>query len=85
MFIEQNYGVSHQKVIRNSIRSHAAELLDYKKDIQTQSWEVVPRSQKSSDGGGGEDLSYVEPTPKQKQKRYNRKKYSSSDSTSDLQ
>jgi len=85
MFIEQNYGVSHQKVIRNSIRSHAAELLDYKKDIQTQNWEVVPRSQKSSDGGGGEDLSYVEPTPKQKQKRYNRKKYSSSDSTSDLQ
>ncbi len=34
MFIEQNYGASQQKSIRQSIRSHTAELLEFKKDVQ---------------------------------------------------
>ncbi|MBF0491455.1 MAG: type II secretion system secretin GspD [Deltaproteobacteria bacterium] len=34
MFVEQNYGASQQKMIRESIRSHASELLEFKKDIQ---------------------------------------------------
>jgi len=39
MFIEQNYGQSQQKAIRESIRTHAAELLEFKKDIQLQNYQ----------------------------------------------
>jgi general secretion pathway protein D len=42
MFIEQNYGQSQQKMIRESIRSHAAELLEFKKDIQLQQYQFEP-------------------------------------------
>lgn len=34
MFIEQNYGKGQHQMIRQGIRSHAAELLEFKKDIQ---------------------------------------------------
>jgi len=34
MFISQNYGKQQQKVIRQSIRNHAADLLEFRKDIQ---------------------------------------------------
>jgi len=39
MFMEQNYGKSQQKMIRESIRSHAAELLEFKKDIQLEQYQ----------------------------------------------
>jgi general secretion pathway protein D len=39
MFIEQNYGQGQQKAIRESIRTHAAELLEFKKDIQLQNFQ----------------------------------------------
>ena len=39
MFISQNYGKGQQKLIRQSIRSHAADLLEYRKDIQRVDWE----------------------------------------------
>jgi general secretion pathway protein D len=38
MFIEQNYGASQQQAIRESIRTHSAELLEFKKDIQLQNF-----------------------------------------------
>ncbi len=39
MFIEQNYGKGQHKMIRSGIRSHAAELLEFKKDIQLQQYD----------------------------------------------
>ncbi len=39
MFIEQNYGKGQHKMIREGIRSHAAELLEFKKDIQLQQFD----------------------------------------------
>jgi len=39
MFIEQNYGKGQHKMIREGIRSHAAELLEFKKDIQLQTYD----------------------------------------------
>lgn len=56
MFIEQNYGRSHKRVIQNSIRNHAAELLDFKKDVQKQNYDVLPRH-KYQEQGSAEDLS----------------------------
>lgn len=44
VFIEQNYGQGQQKVIRESVRSHAAELLEYKKDIQLQQYQFEKTS-----------------------------------------
>ncbi|MBL7685872.1 MAG: type II secretion system secretin GspD [Deltaproteobacteria bacterium] len=47
MFIEQNYGRTQQKAIRESIRSHASELLEFKKDIQLNQYDyekVTPKS-----------------------------------------
>ncbi len=40
MFIETNYGRSQQKLIRESIRTHAAELLEFKKDIQLKNYHI---------------------------------------------
>ncbi len=34
MFISQNFGKGQQKAIRQSIRNHAADLLEFRKDIQ---------------------------------------------------
>ncbi len=42
MFIEQNYGASQQKAIRQSIRSHTAELLEFKKDVQVVDYTYEP-------------------------------------------
>ncbi len=39
MFIEQNYGKGQHKMIREGIRSHAAELLEFKKDIQLEQYQ----------------------------------------------
>ena len=39
MFIEQNYGKGQHKMIREGIRSHAAELLEFKKDIEAQQYD----------------------------------------------
>jgi general secretion pathway protein D len=48
MFVEQNFGQGQQKVIREEVRSHAAELLEFKKDIQLQQYQnektVAPQS-----------------------------------------
>ncbi|MCC6273975.1 MAG: type II secretion system secretin GspD [Deltaproteobacteria bacterium] len=39
MFVSQNYGKGQQKVIRQSIRNHAADLLEFRRDIQRVDWE----------------------------------------------
>lgn len=39
MFISQNYGKGQQKTIRQSIRNHAADLLEYRKDIERVEWD----------------------------------------------
>lgn len=39
MFITQNYGDRQQKIIRQSIRNHAADLLEFRKHIQRTDWE----------------------------------------------
>lgn len=65
MFVSQNYGKGQQKVIRQSIRNHAADLLEFRRDIQRVDWEfqndtgnrVVPidsgaGSSSSSSGSG---------------------------------
>lgn len=39
MFITQNFGSRQQKVIQQSIRNHAADLLEFRKDIQKTNWE----------------------------------------------
>lgn len=39
MFITQNYGKRQQKIIAQSIRSHAADLLEFKKEIQRIDWD----------------------------------------------
>lgn len=39
MFVEQNYGAGQHKMIREGIRSHSAELLEFKKDIQLQEYQ----------------------------------------------
>ena len=39
MFITQNYGKRQQKVIRQSIRNHAADLLEFRKDIEKNEYE----------------------------------------------
>ncbi len=53
MYIAQNYGKGQQKVIAQSIRNHASDLLEFRKDIQKVDWEfqnpppdtkVVPKS-----------------------------------------
>ncbi len=62
MFVSQNYGRRQQKIIRQSIRNHSADLLEFRKDIQQQEWDfqddrslkVVPVDQKS---GMGDSLS----------------------------
>ncbi|MCE9624216.1 MAG: hypothetical protein K8R69_01995, partial [Deltaproteobacteria bacterium] len=59
MFISQNYGKGQQKIIRQSIRNHAADLLEFRKDIQRVDWDfqndtgtkVVPAGSTSSSGG----------------------------------
>jgi len=49
MFVEQNYGKAHQKVIRESVRSHASELLEFKKDIQQRQYEYEPKGKENLD------------------------------------
>lgn len=39
MFITQNFGKRQQKVIHQSIRNHAADLLEFRKDIQQTDWQ----------------------------------------------
>ncbi len=39
MFISQNYGKRQQKIIQQSIRNHAADLMEFKKEIQRTEWE----------------------------------------------
>jgi general secretion pathway protein D len=39
MFITQNYGARQQKIIKQSIRSHSADLLEFRQDIQRQEWD----------------------------------------------
>lgn len=60
MFITQNYGARQQKIIRQSIRSHTGDLLEYRKEIQQQEWDfqgpgsnrLVPVSQGYPGGSG---------------------------------
>jgi len=61
MFVSQNYGKGQQKVIRQSIRNHAADLLEFRRDIQRVDWEfqndtgtrVVPIDTDSGSSGSG--------------------------------
>src|SRR5262249_51986513 len=39
MYVAQNYGKGQQKVIRQSIRNHAADLLEFRRDIQRVNWD----------------------------------------------
>jgi len=39
MFVSQNYGRRQQKIIRQSIRNHSADLLEFRKDIERQEWD----------------------------------------------
>jgi general secretion pathway protein D len=58
MFISQNFGARQQKIIRQSIRSHSADLLEFRKDIERQEWDfqgpgsgrLVPFSQSGAGG-----------------------------------
>lgn len=58
MFVTQNFGKRQQKVIQQSIRNHASDLLEFRKEIQQNEWDfqndtgtrVVPIS---TDGGSG--------------------------------
>lgn len=45
MFITTNYGKRQQKVIRESIQSHSADLLEFRKEIQRQEWDFAAPSQ----------------------------------------
>lgn len=69
MFISQNYGKRQQKIIRQSIRSHSADLLEFRSQLQEQNWDfqgegsrrVVPVNYDSpgigSDAGMGDTSS----------------------------
>ncbi|MCB1215571.1 MAG: hypothetical protein KDK66_08875, partial [Deltaproteobacteria bacterium] len=39
MFISQNYGKRQAKLIHQAIRSHAADLLEFKKEVQRMDWD----------------------------------------------
>ncbi|HEX5034591.1 MAG TPA: secretin N-terminal domain-containing protein, partial [bacterium] len=60
MFIATNYGKGQQKVIRQSIRNHAADLLEFRKEIQRENWDfqsdtgtrVVPIDTQAPSGSG---------------------------------
>ncbi len=39
MFISQNYGKRQQKIIRQSIRNHSADLLEFREQLQIQNWD----------------------------------------------
>lgn len=47
MFISQNYGKRQQQIIQQSIRSHSADLLGFRKDIQRQEWDFKGPGSKS--------------------------------------
>lgn len=65
MFVAQNYGKGQQKVIRQSIRNHAADLLEFRKEIQRENWDyqndtgtrVVPVDGQAPSGSGSSDSS----------------------------
>lgn len=44
MFIDQNYGSRQRKVIRQSIRTHSSDLLEFRKQIQEQEWDFKNNS-----------------------------------------
>ncbi|MDX1386374.1 MAG: type II secretion system secretin GspD, partial [bacterium] len=39
MFVTQNYGRRQQKIIRQSIRNHSADLLEFRKSLERQEWD----------------------------------------------
>lgn len=39
MFVSQGFGKRQQKIIRQSLRNHAADLIEFRKDIQRTEWE----------------------------------------------
>lgn len=45
MFITTNYGKRQQQVIRESIQSHSADLLEFRKEIQRQEWDFAAPTQ----------------------------------------
>ncbi len=62
MFVEQNYGAGQQKLIRESIRSHSSELLEFKKDIQLLNYDYQSKKGQRSSSNLEQNNSVGEPS-----------------------